>query len=66
MTDECTEDWTLLSANADAGAFVFEVERAFDTGDTQDHIIADDSFEGELAGRSEALHRKQILGNRGG
>lgn len=47
MIDECTQDWTLLSAEAGNGSLVFEAERALDTGDTQDRVFADDTQDGE-------------------
>lgn len=47
MTDECSQDWTLLSAETRADGLVFEVERSLDTGDVQDRIFADDTVEGE-------------------
>ena len=31
VTDECTQDWTLLSAEVGADGLIFEVERALDT-----------------------------------
>lgn len=46
-TDECTQDWTLLSADVGADGLIFEVERALDTGDSQDRVFADDSVEGD-------------------
>lgn len=49
VRDECTQDWTLVSAEVDdAGGIVFEVERALDTGDPQDRALVDDSVEGPL------------------
>lgn len=47
MVDECTQDWTLLSAEAGTGSLVFEAERALDTGDTQDRVFKDDTQDGE-------------------
>lgn len=47
MTDECSQDWTLLSAEARADGLVFEVERSLDTGDAQDRIFTDDTADGE-------------------
>lgn len=47
VIDECTQDWTLLSAEVGNESLVFEAERALDTGDTQDRVFADDSDEGE-------------------
>ncbi|CAM9945358.1 unnamed protein product [Scytosiphon promiscuus] len=46
VVDECSQDWTLLSAEVGDGSIVFEAERAFDTGDTQDWVFADDTDEG--------------------
>ena len=47
-TDECTQDWALLSSEVDADSLVFEAERALNTGDTQDHLFVDDSTEGRV------------------
>ena len=47
VVDECTQDWTLLSAEADDESLVFEAERALDTGDAQDRAFADDTQDGE-------------------
>ena len=47
VTDECTQDWTLISAEDDADSLVFVAERALNTGDTQDHVFVDDSADGE-------------------
>lgn len=47
VTDECTQDWTLLSADVGSESLVFEAERALDTGDAQDRVFADDSKDGE-------------------
>ena len=47
VTDECTQDWTLLSAEVGADGLIFEVERALDTDDSQDRVFADDSVEGD-------------------
>ncbi|CAN0543062.1 unnamed protein product, partial [Ectocarpus sp. 12 AP-2014] len=46
VVDECTQDWTLLSAEVGDGSLVFEAERALDTEDDQDRVFSDDSFEG--------------------
>lgn len=43
VPDECTQDWTLLSADVGSESLVFEAERALDTGDAQDRVFADDS-----------------------
>eukprot|EP00752_Nemacystus_decipiens_P002628 g2460.t1 len=43
LVDECTQDWTLLSAEAGNGSLVFEAERSLDTGDTQDRAFTDDT-----------------------
>ncbi|CBJ30301.1 conserved unknown protein [Ectocarpus siliculosus] len=51
VVDECTQDWTLLSADASSGGLVFEAERALDTGDAQDRVFEDDSLDGALATR---------------
>ena len=48
MTDECSQDWTLLSAETREDGLVFEVERSLDTGDVQDRIFTDDTVEGEI------------------
>lgn len=48
VRDECTQDWTLVSAEVDADSLVFVAERALDTGDTQDRVFVDDSADGEL------------------
>ncbi|CAM9950572.1 unnamed protein product, partial [Ectocarpus sp. 4 AP-2014] len=45
VVDECTQDWTLLSAEVGDGSLVFEAERALDTQDDQDRVFSDDSFE---------------------
>lgn len=47
VTDECTQDWTLVSAEVDADSLVFVAERALNTGDTQDRVFVDDSADGE-------------------
>ncbi|CBJ30302.1 conserved unknown protein [Ectocarpus siliculosus] len=44
VVDECTQDWTLLSADVSSGSLVFEAERALDTGDAQDRVFEDDSL----------------------
>ncbi|CAM9101397.1 unnamed protein product [Ectocarpus fasciculatus] len=44
VVDECTQDWTLLSADVGSGSLVFEAERALDTGDAQDRVFEDDSL----------------------
>lgn len=46
-TDECTQDWTLVSAEVGTDGLVFEAERALDTGDSQDRAIVDDSEDGK-------------------
>ncbi|CAM9357906.1 unnamed protein product, partial [Ascophyllum nodosum] len=46
VTDVCTQDWTLLSAEKGTGGLVFEAERALETGDSQDRAFTDDSAEG--------------------
>eukprot|EP00904_Undaria_pinnatifida_P011279 jgi/Undpi1/7281/HiC_scaffold_22.g09754.m1 len=43
VTDECTQDWTLLSAEAGTDGLVFEVVRDLDTGDPQDRVFRDDT-----------------------
>eukprot|EP00752_Nemacystus_decipiens_P015391 g13724.t1 len=43
LVDECTQDWTLLFAEAGDGSLVFEVERVLDTGDAQDRVFTDDT-----------------------
>ncbi|CAM9945366.1 unnamed protein product [Scytosiphon promiscuus] len=45
IVDECTQDWTLLSAEVVDGSIVFEAERALDTGDVQDRVFEDDTRE---------------------
>ena len=47
VTDVCTQDWTLLSAEKGTGGLVFEAERALETGDSQDRAFTDDSAEGD-------------------
>ena len=47
VVDECTQDWTLLSAEADDESLVFEAERALDTGDAQDRAFTDDTQDGK-------------------
>lgn len=47
VKDECTQDWTLVSADVDADSLVFVAERALNTGDAQDHAFVDDSADGE-------------------
>lgn len=49
VTDECNQDWNLLFAEADGDGLVFEVERALDTGDTQDRAFGNDSVDGRSA-----------------
>ncbi|CBJ33319.1 conserved unknown protein [Ectocarpus siliculosus] len=51
VVDECTQDWTLLSAEVGDGSLVFEAERALDTGDDQDRVFSDDSFDGAIPTR---------------
>ncbi|CAN0293249.1 unnamed protein product, partial [Ectocarpus sp. 12 AP-2014] len=51
VVDECTQDWTLLSAEVGDGSLVFEAERALDTEDDQDRVFSDDSFEGAVPTR---------------
>ncbi|CAM9105653.1 unnamed protein product, partial [Hapterophycus canaliculatus] len=46
IVDECTQDWTLLSAEVGDGSLVFEVERTLDTGDVQDRVFVDDTQDG--------------------
>lgn len=46
VTDECTQDWNLLSADVGVDGLIFEVERALNTGDTQDHVFVDDCADG--------------------
>ena len=48
VTDECTQDWTLLSADVGDGSLVFEVQRALDTDDAQDRVFVDDTRDGDL------------------
>lgn len=50
VTDECTQDWTLVLGESDADSLVFVAERALNTGDTQDHVFVDDSADGECCG----------------
>lgn len=47
VTDEGTQDWTLISSEIGNGSLVFEAERALDTGDTQDRVLVDDTEDGE-------------------
>lgn len=47
MTDECTQDWTLVSTSIGADSLVFEAERAVDTGDAQDRVLVDDTTDGK-------------------
>lgn len=47
VSDDCTQDWMLLSAEVGSDGLVFEVERALDTGDYQDRVFVDDSVEGD-------------------
>ena len=49
-TDECKQDWTLVSADVDGDGLVFVAERALNTGDTQDCVFVDDSANGECFG----------------
>ena len=58
VTDECTQDWTLVSADVDADGLVFVAERALNTGDTQDHVFVDDNADGELFGLYLSLNRR--------
>ncbi|CAM9815198.1 unnamed protein product, partial [Ectocarpus fasciculatus] len=51
VTDECTQDWTLVSAEAGTDGLVLEAERALDTGDPQDHVFVDDSADDVLPTR---------------
>ncbi|CAM9395306.1 unnamed protein product [Sphacelaria rigidula] len=46
IADECSQDWTLLSAEVGDTGLVFEAERSLETSDTQDRSLVDDSVEG--------------------
>lgn len=48
IVDECTQDWTLVSADIDGDGMVVFVERPLDTSDAQDWAFVDDSVEGDL------------------
>lgn len=59
ITDECTQDWALVSAEVGDDGLIFEVERALDTGDSQDRVFADDSTEGDrFAARTYYMGKK--------
>lgn len=69
IVDECTQDWTLLSAEAGNGSLVFEAERALDTGDAQDWVFTDDSQDGEKQASISAERRtcvNVLTGSAGG
>eukprot|EP00903_Cladosiphon_okamuranus_P022591 g20786.t1 len=51
VTDECTQDWTLLAAEAGDESLVFEAERALNTGDGQDRVFIDDTADGAMPTR---------------
>lgn len=53
VTDECTQDWTIVSEEVGADGLIFEAERALDTGDSQDRVFADDSLEGNSTDTSK-------------
>ncbi|KAI2510721.1 copper type II ascorbate-dependent monooxygenase [Fragilaria crotonensis] len=42
MPDDC-QSWTLVRSQTEDGFIIFEANRLLDTGDSQDHIIIDDS-----------------------
>ena len=67
ITDECTQDWTLVSSEVDADSLVFVAERALNTGDTQDHVFVDDSADGECCvttkGNSDGAKQRQTRGS---
>ncbi|CAM9153832.1 unnamed protein product [Sphacelaria rigidula] len=46
IVDECSQDWTLLSAEVGDTGLVFEAERSLETSDTQDRSLVDDTVEG--------------------
>ena len=50
MPDDC-QSWTLVRSLAEDGFIIFEANRLLDTGDSQDHIIIDDSNETVIATR---------------
>ncbi|CAN0202728.1 unnamed protein product, partial [Scytosiphon promiscuus] len=51
VVDECTQDWTLLSAEVGDESLAFEAERDLDTGDLQDWVFVDDTQDGVLPTR---------------
>ena len=57
VTDECTQDWTLLSAEIGTDGLVFEAERLLETDDFQDRAFLDDSAEGyNFAASTKSAH----------
>ena len=46
IVDECSQDWTLLSAEVGDDGLVFEAERSLETSDPQDRSLVDDTVEG--------------------
>lgn len=48
VTDECTQDWSLLSGGVSTDGLVFEAQRSLDTGDPQDRVFIDDSADGQF------------------
>ena len=46
IVDECSQDWTLLSAEVGETGLVFEAERSLETNDPQDRSLVDDTVEG--------------------
>ncbi|CAM9519920.1 unnamed protein product [Sphacelaria rigidula] len=51
IVDECSQDWTLLSAEVGDTGMVFEAERSLETSDTQDRTLVDDTVEGIIPTR---------------
>lgn len=59
VMDECTQDWTLISADVDADSLVFVAERTLNTGDPQDYVFIDDSADGECSVTERQRRREE-------
>lgn len=49
MVDECSQDWTLVSAEVGSDGLVFEAVRPLETTDPQDRVLVDDTVEGKCS-----------------
>ena len=61
VIDECTQDWTLLSAEIGTDSLVFEAERSLETDDSQDRAFVDDTAEGETFAASTENTPKVVI-----